>query len=92
MPEVMFQIRWPDGHEETCYSPSTVIRDYLKADTPYDLAEFLDRVVTGLDHAARRVEAKLGSRCGIADAEARRISATAKRFKAEERILCLSLT
>ncbi len=27
MPEMRFVIAWPDGREETCYSPSLVIRD-----------------------------------------------------------------
>jgi len=30
MPEMQFQIRWPDGSETFCYSPSLVIKDYLK--------------------------------------------------------------
>lgn len=91
MPEVTFVIRWPDGCEEGCYSPSTVIHEYLSAKTTYPLTEFMDRALAGLDHAARRVEAKYGSRCGMADAQARSLSTTASRFKGEETIECLSL-
>ena len=28
MPETWFHIRWPDGSEERCYSPSRVIKDF----------------------------------------------------------------
>jgi uncharacterized repeat protein (TIGR04042 family) len=30
MPEMRFVIRWPDGRRESCYSPSLVIRDFLR--------------------------------------------------------------
>jgi len=30
MPEVRFQLEWPDGHSSTLYSPSTVILDYFR--------------------------------------------------------------
>ena len=30
MPEVRFQLEWPDGQSSTLYSPSTVILEYLK--------------------------------------------------------------
>ena len=40
MPEVLFTLRWPDETEETCYSPSSVIHDYLTANTTYPLADF----------------------------------------------------
>ena len=29
MPELRFVLRWPDGTWETCYSPSTVVRDHF---------------------------------------------------------------
>ena len=29
MPEMHFQIRWPDGQVDTCYSPSLVVREHL---------------------------------------------------------------
>ena len=92
MPEVMFEIRWPDGSEDACYSPSTAIRDHLSAGQDYPMSEFLARSTAGLDHAARRVEAKFGFRCSSADAQADRIKARAARFSPEETVTCLSMT
>lgn len=31
MPEMYFHVRWPDGETQRCYSPSTVVEDYLTA-------------------------------------------------------------
>ncbi|MBJ3762514.1 MSMEG_0570 family nitrogen starvation response protein [Maribius pontilimi] len=92
MPEVDFRIRWPDGSEESCYSPSTAIRTYLSAGKTYALRDFMDRSLAGLDLAARRVEAKYGFRCTSADAQAARLTARAAAFSPEETITCLSMT
>lgn len=92
MPEVICQIRWPDGTEDRCYSPSTIIRDYLAANASYSVTDFTTRVTTALDHAALRVKAVHGMRCTRADAEARRLSQIAKKFRPEEIIACLSMT
>lgn len=92
MPEVHFHIRWPDGTEDTCYSPSTVIRDHLAAGQTYAVSEFLTRSETALDQAALRVKAKLGFRCSNADAQAARIRSRAATFDPEETVTCLSMT
>ena len=92
MPEVTFHIRWPDGLEEACYSPSTVIRDFLTAGESYRLDDFVDRSSSGLDQASRRVEAKLGFRCTSAEGQSRRLRETANRFKQEEIVTCLSIS
>lgn len=92
MPEVTFRIRWPDGTEDACYSPSTAIRDHLAAGQSYTLPEFLTRCDAGLDLAARRVEAKFGFRCGRADGQAARIRSRAAAFSPEETVECLSMT
>lgn len=92
MPEVTFRVRWPDGAEEACYSPSTAIRDHLNAGRSYALSDFLARSTAGLDHAARRVEAKFGFRCTSADAQADRIKARAAAFSPQEIVTCLSMT
>jgi uncharacterized repeat protein (TIGR04042 family) len=92
MPELTFRIRWPDGTEEACYSPSTAIRDHLGAGQSYPLAEFLARSEAGLDRAARRVEERFGFRCSRADGQAARIRTRAAAFSPEEIIECLSMT
>lgn len=91
MPEAIFRIRWPDGKEEDCYSPSTVIHDHLKAGETYSVEEFHARSRTALDLAARRVEAKFGFRCSSADAQATKIVAAVSRYQPEENVTCLSI-
>jgi uncharacterized repeat protein (TIGR04042 family) len=80
MPEMRFQIQWPDGHQETCYSPSLVVKDYFAPDTTYPLADFVERSRTALTIASDRVQAKYGMPCGMALGQLRRIEATARRF------------
>jgi len=66
MPEMRFVIRWPDGTEEICYSPSLVIKDYFVPGTSYPLPDFLDRSRIALGIASGRVEAKYGVPCSRA--------------------------
>lgn len=92
MPEVLFTIRWPDGAEEACYSPSTVIAEHLAAGAGYPLPEFLDRVRAGLDAASERVRARYGHPCSRALGELARIEARARGFAAQAgEVRCLSL-
>lgn len=82
MPEIRFDIVWPDGTQDRCYSPSTAIRAHLAAGARYSLAEFLGRARTGLHAASRRVEAVYGMPCGRALGELARIEARADAFAA----------
>ncbi|ASC71816.1 hypothetical protein XM38_027700 [Halomicronema hongdechloris C2206] len=40
MPEIRFQIEWPDGSRDICYSPSLVVKEYFTAKQRYPLEEF----------------------------------------------------
>lgn len=91
MPETRFRIRWPDGQEEDCYSPSTVILDHLKAGETYRIDDFAARSRKALDLAARRVEAKYGFRCSSADAQSKRLADAMARYKPEEMVTCLTI-
>lgn len=91
MPETIFRIRWPDGSEEDCYSPSTVIHDHFKAGETYSLGDFHRRSLVALDLAARRVEAIHGFRCSSADAQAARIVAAVARYQPGDLVECLSI-
>ena len=92
MPEVRFTIRWPDGTEEACYSPSTVIHAHLSAGTAYPLPDFVDRARRGLQAASDRVQARFGHPCAAARAEQARIVARAAPQSPDGQVLCLSLT
>ena len=80
MPELTFDITWPDGATETCYSPSTVIRDHFQPGTTYPIAEFLHRSRMALTEASARVQAKYGSPCSLALGQLARIETTAARY------------
>ena len=84
MPEVHFTVRWPDGEQERCYSPSTVIKEFLEAGQTYPLDAFLDRARGGLNRASARVEERYGFACSSAMAQLQRIEAQAKRFEGAE--------
>ncbi len=93
MPEVIFHIRWPDGHEERCYSPSTIIGQHLMAGQSYPLPEFLTRSRAGLNAASDRVAAKYGHPCTSALAQLACFEATALHHTAaaDAPVTCLSL-
>ena len=77
MPEVLFTVRWPDRHEERCYSPSTVVREHLAAGERYPLDEFLARAGRALEEASERVRARYGHPCGNAAAQLESLRRTA---------------
>lgn len=80
MPEMRFTVRWPDGREESCYSPSLVIRDHMAVGDTYPLDDFLARSRTALGIASQRVEAKYGFPCSLALGQLARIETAATRF------------
>lgn len=80
MPEMRFEVRWPDGATELCYSPSLVIKDHLAAGGRYALADFLARSRTALTIASERVREKYGFPCSRALGQLARIEAAAARF------------
>lgn len=78
MPEMYFDVRWPDGESQRCYSPSTVIDDYFTAGTEYDLADFLERSRTALGIAGERVREKFGFHCTGASGQLEQIEETVR--------------
>lgn len=92
MPETRFTIQWPDGQTEECYSPSTVVRDFLTAGATYTLDDFLERSRIALEKASMRVEAKFGYRCTSADAQLDKIERAARAFSKTADVTCLSIT
>ena len=82
MPEMRFRIRWPDGVQESCYSPSLVIKDYFQPGDTYNLDEFLTRARIALNIASERVKARYGMPCSLALGQLARIESAAGRFLA----------
>ncbi len=82
MPETLFHVRWPDGATETCYSPSTIIRDFYEVGRSYTPAEFLTASRDGLHAASERVRMRYGSGCSRAMAQLAAIEHRAKTLDA----------
>lgn len=80
MPEIRFQVQWCDGTQDTCYSPSLVIKDYFVPNQEYALQEFVDRARTALTIASDRVKAKYGMPCSLALGQLRQIEAKAAQY------------
>jgi uncharacterized repeat protein (TIGR04042 family) len=92
MPEILFSIRWPDGSEESCYSPSTAIGRHLEAGQAYPVAEFVERARAGLNEASDRVAAKYGFACSSAMDQLARIESAAASQTSDGHVTCLSLS
>ena len=69
MPEVHFQVSWPDGHVQQCTSPSRAIEAHLAPAASYPVAEFVRRVNAGMDAASDRVRQQYGMACTAAMAQ-----------------------
>ena len=80
MPEVYFTVKWPDGIEERCYSPSTVITDYFSAGDSYPIKDFLKRARSGLKNASDRVQQRYGYACSSANDQLASIEQRATPF------------
>lgn len=80
MPEMTFDVRWPDGTATACYSPSLVMWDHLEVGATYPVAEFVRRTGQALDEASERVRARYGMGCTSASAQQEEIRAIADRF------------
>lgn len=66
MPEMWFDIIWPDGREERCYSPSFIIKEVFSAGRDYELSQFMTQSRHALSEASERVYAKYGFPCSRA--------------------------
>jgi uncharacterized repeat protein (TIGR04042 family) len=80
MPERYLSVRWPDGHAQRIYSPSTVVEDYFEAGQRLPVGEFVARSTAALTEASERVRAAYGFPCGRARASMVDIAATAERY------------
>lgn len=81
MPEIHFQIQWPDGSQDNCYSPSLIVKDYFTPNRDYDLDDFVQRSRIALKIASDRVQAKYGRPCGLALAQLQEIEIKSAHYK-----------
>jgi uncharacterized repeat protein (TIGR04042 family) len=71
MPAVNFVLLWPDGVEEKCYSPSTIVYDYFQPGESYSLDEFETLSEAALISASERVQQRYGYACSSASDQLR---------------------
>lgn len=84
MPEMSVVVRWPDGREQDCYSPSLVMHDHLAEGTSYTVSDFQQRATHALGIASDRVKAKYGFACTSAAATTHQIAAAAASYRPDE--------
>lgn len=80
MPEMTFTVRWPDGAEQQCYSPSLVMHEHIEVGAEYSVEEFVTRSTTALNIASDRVRAKFGFACTSAAAQIESIESVSRRM------------
>jgi len=85
MPEMYFDVTWPTGRRERCYSPSLVVEEHLQVGSSYPVDEFVARARLALDSAAERVRAKYGFYCSAARDQLAHIEASAAKLTSRER-------
>ena len=87
MPETHFQIKWPDGSQQTGYSPSLIMKDYFTSGQAYELEDFLERSRTALHIASDHVQAKYGIPCSRALSQLQQLEAKANQYRRSDQVL-----
>lgn len=87
-----FHVRWPDGTEQACYSPSLVVGDHLEVGRTYPVGEFAVRTVIALQEASQRVRAKYGFACTASAAQMADIERRAAAFDGVGEVEVLGFT
>ena len=86
MPAVNYIIRWPDGEQLTCYSPSTIILKYFNPGQSYSVKDFVKRNKEALTIASDRVQAKYGVACSAAQGQLEQIIKKSRNYALEEQV------
>lgn len=86
MPEIFFDVRWPDGSTESFYSPSLIVQEYFSAGAGYPIAEFVDQVQACMRIADDRVRRKYGFGCAESAWTSGRVATSAARFAATDEV------
>ena len=60
MPSVNFTVKWPNGQQDSFYSPSTIVYDYFKKGQQLQGQDFLTQAEIALHAASERVRARYG--------------------------------
>lgn len=91
MPAVHFTVAWPDGSIWQAYSPSTVIHQYLQAQQPYSVQQFMQLAEQALNAASARVESRYGYACSSAMDCLSQLQQQARHFPANGTVHIVSM-
>jgi uncharacterized repeat protein (TIGR04042 family) len=91
MPEMTFRVRWPDGVEQRCYSPSLVVHEHFGIDDCYTVADFVERTGRAMAEASDRVRARFGFACTSAAATAEAVSRAAARYPGDAAVRVVAM-
>lgn len=86
VPEVLFDVRWPDGSRQTFYSPSLIVEERFSAGADYPVADFVDTSRVCMRIADQRVREKFGFGCSQSVATLAGIEQAAARFAGTDRV------
>jgi uncharacterized repeat protein (TIGR04042 family) len=84
MPAMHFRVRWPDASETECYSPSSVVKDYVAEGNSYAVDDFMTRITEALHIASERVRQKFGFACSRAMDQLVELELAASGFDGQE--------
>ena len=91
MPEMTFEVQWPDGRVDALYSPSLVVHDHLTSGASYSVRDFSRRATLAMSVASERVRERFGFACTSAAATSAEIEQTAASYGAEEQVVVLRM-
>ena len=86
MPEMRFDVRWPDKTIERCYSPSLIVQELLPEGREYPVFEFIELARAALHIASERVRLKYGFECSAAIDQLKALEMHAARYPGEARV------
>jgi uncharacterized repeat protein (TIGR04042 family) len=91
VPEMTFEVRWPDGRVDSLYSPSLVVHDHLDPGSTYSVRDFARRSTLALAVASERVREKFGFACTSAMATTAQIEQSAAAFDPDAEVTVLRM-
>jgi uncharacterized repeat protein (TIGR04042 family) len=90
MPEMRFDVHWPDGKRTRCYSPSLIVCELIQSDS-YPLFEFMERARAALNIGSERVRLKFGFYCSAAMDQLKELESLAKQYEPDAVVKVLGL-
>ena len=91
VPEVFFEIEWPDKKVSTHYSPSRIVGEYFQKGQRLTVEDLVRTSSKALQHASERVEARYGFTCAGARESLDEILGIASAYESTTTVTILDL-